>query len=406
MTPSPVSDRSQAATDMLAALYPAPLTVRLGSANRAAVKASWLALPDVHNPRLLVTTGSSRAAVSTLRRQMTGQRSRTRLARSALSLGVGTGVPRLVPRLRIVVTGPGDAASIEDPLKEVLGVDHVCLTLPIGPARANRKPVLQVTDPAGHVLAYAKVGFNDLTRRLVEHESATLERLSGSTFETIQPPRVLATVHWRDLTVVVMEPLEIPARRLRGSAARDRLISVTRDIATLAAGPSLPWGEHPHRTALDEGVAQCGQVADRVHAQLAHLDGDVTVSDASWHGDLNSGNIALVEGPCPVWDWERFESAVPLGFDLLHHDLHHSITVEHQSALAAAQSLLLTSRTALEPLGVSAAAADITARSYLLTLAERYLADRQDDAGSSLGRVHHWLLPALEGHSQRTSKIT
>jgi hypothetical protein len=120
------------------------------------------------------------------------------------------------------------------------------------------------------------------------------------------------------------------------------------------------------------------------------------VTTGSWHGDLNSGNVALVAGVCPVWDWERFEAGVPLGFDLLHHDLHEAITVHGVAAEAAARRLVRDAARTLAPLGVLPATADAVARAYLVTLACRYLVDNQVGAGSALGHVREWLLPTLQ----------
>jgi hypothetical protein len=153
---------------------------------------------------------------------------------------------------------------------------------------------------------------------------------------------------------------------------------------------------HPYRTALLERLATTGPLAERLRRQIEPADQALTIATGAWHGDLNSGNIALVEGRCPVWDWERFEEGVPIGFDLPHHELHRSVTTQGVAARAAAERLVAQAATTLAPLGVDPAAADLVARAYLVTLACRYLADDQEAAGADLGRVHEWLLPALE----------
>lgn len=393
------SDRRGAAEELLRLLYPPPLSVAAGWQRRSPV-AAWLAVPSTRSPRLLVAGRSSAAATAILRRQLTGQRLRTRAARAALSVAVQSGIPLRLPQLTISVTGDPGSPSIHDPLCDALGVSEVDVSLPIGPARANRKPVLQVTDSHGHVLAFAKVGHHALTRGLVDHEAQALAELASTPHGHIRPPLALAHVTWRDLSLLLLEPLDIPANRLSGAAARRRMVEVTLDIA----GPlddSRPWSAHPHRTALLSGLSECGSHRERVRHQLELLSDQTVVSVTDWHGDLNSGNLALVPGPCPVWDWERFGTGVPLGFDLLHHDLHEMITVGQRPPGQAADMLLSTSMTILEPLGVSREASDLAARSYLLTLAQRYLADRQADAGADLGKVETWLLPALEKHSER-----
>jgi hypothetical protein len=100
-----------------------------------------------------------------------------------------------------------------------------------------------------------------------------------------------------------------------------------------------------------------------------------------------------------VWDWERFETGVPLGFDLLHHDLQESITLLDADPRVAATRLLRGAAATLAPLDVGAGAESV-ARLYLVTLACRYLVDGQADAGAALGQVDQWLLPALEEAGQ------
>jgi hypothetical protein len=390
------TDRGSAAVDLLSALYPAPLQVRVAPAERTGARSTWTAIPSAHNPRILVPLAGRAAATRMLRRQLTGQRLRTRVARAGLSVAMGSGALGRLPQLRLTVTGPDDAPSIEEPLREVLGVHQLHLTMPVGPARANRKPVLQVADEHGRVLAFAKVGHNELTRRLVRGEGDALRGLESEPLRGVRAPRALACLSWAGQEVLVLEPLDIPARRLSGDAAWRRLVTVVDEIAGIGGRATVDWQEHPYRETLLERVGRCGELADRLRRQVEQIGSHVSVPTGSWHGDLNAGNVALVAGPCPVWDWERFETDVPVGFDLLHHELHRAITEAGVAPAEAATGLLADAPGTLSPLGVGPVAADAAARTYLVTLACRYLADDQRAAGADLGRVDEWLLPALE----------
>jgi hypothetical protein len=391
------TDREAAAIDLLAALYPEPCTVLVAPDGMTPVRAGWTAIPSAANPRLLVPDTGRAAAARTVRRQLTGRRLRTRAARAGLSLAVASGALARLPRLRVAVAGPGSAPSIEDPLRRVLGVEELALTLPIGPPRSNRKPVLQVTDRSGRVLAFAKVGHLPLTRRLVRREREALLALEDARPDGVRFPRLLASLTWSGHDVVVLEPLAVPTRRLTGQAARRRLLALVRELAAVGGVSVVDWGAHPYRADLLERAGRCGDLAAPLRRQVERLPARQPVATGSWHGDLNAGNLALVAGPCPVWDWERFESGVPVGFDLLHHDLHRSITERGGAPRAAATRLLDDAARTLAPLGVDPAGADVVARGYLVTLACRYLADDQAGAGGELGRVHEWLVPALEG---------
>ena len=95
-----------------------------------------------------------------------------------------------------------------------------------------------------------------------------------------------------------------------------------------------------------------------------------------------------------VWDWERFTSGVPAGFDAVHHELQRRI----QSTGDAAGAVEATVRRAgelLAPFDVAPGARELTALLYLVDLAARYLSDRQAEAGARLGVLGTWLLPVL-----------
>jgi hypothetical protein len=62
---------------------------------------------------------------------------------------------------------------------------------------------------------------------------------------------------------------------------------------------------------------------------------------------------------------------------------------------AAAEQMLADAAEICRPLGVEAAVARPVALLYLAEIGTRYLQDRQAEAGSRLGRIDTWLLPAL-----------
>ena len=286
-------------------------------------------------------------------------------------------------------------------LGEVLGRDDLALTLPVGPPRANRKPVLQVTDPDGRVLAFAKVGDRSLTRALVRREAEALAALEQHDLPDLRAPRLLGHREWDGHAVLVQEALDIPTDRLSGDAAHHRLLALVRDVAGTAAGAPVAWLDHPYRAEMEARITDLertrgGDAVAGLRAQADALPPRLPLGLAAWHGDLNPGNVALVDGPCLLWDWERYETGVVPGLDLLHHELHGAITVHGVSARDAAGALLDNAPATLAPLGLHPVAADVVARLHLLTLGCRYLADDQEAAGGDLGRIGEWLLPALE----------
>lgn len=382
---------------MFARLHPAPLVVRRASGTRPHQRARYLLLPTQGQPRLIVPAGRPFAAARAARRQLNGDRLRTRAARLATTFAVGSGLFEKAVRLHLVVEGPADTTSVEGLLRSILGVDDLLLAMSVGQPRATRKPVLQVFDARGNVLAFVKIGHDPLTRRLVESEAQTLQRLGRAVLRSTRAPRVLGLERWAGLSLLVLEPLPVRGRRLRGEAQRDALVTSVREIALLpgSAGPS--WRKSPMREALNNELTTSGDRAGGLLREFERLDHEpVDVRLGCWHGDLNPGNMAALRTQTLVWDWERFEQGVPVGYDLLHHDLQTWITEQGTPPLEAAHRLLVQAAQMLAPLGVPPEAAEQTARLYLLTLGSRYARDQQAEAGSHVGNVDTWIVPALQ----------
>nr|BFE76505.1 hypothetical protein GCM10020092_098060 [Actinoplanes digitatis] len=88
---------------------------------------------------------SRRVAAAAVRRYAEPQSVSARLKRDAVVAALRTGASGLLLRDRVRITGP-HAASIDGHLREALGRD-LAISIHIGPARANRKPVLQLITP-------------------------------------------------------------------------------------------------------------------------------------------------------------------------------------------------------------------------------------------------------------------
>ncbi|HEU0102873.1 MAG TPA: hypothetical protein VFR07_11200 [Mycobacteriales bacterium] len=383
--------------DMLHRLYPAPLLVRRGGRAGADTLAAYLAIPGINRPRLLVPAGRPRVAARTAARQLTGQRARTRAARVAAAVALRTGLLDRGGRHQLLVTGPDDAPSVTGWLCKALGVDEVLLTMPVGPARATRKPVLQVSDRDGVALAYVKVGHDSLTRTLVGREAAVLRKAGAARSSSSLAPQVLAfDEDWHGLTLLVLEPLPLLGTRRRGALARRGLLDVVEEIFSMLGCEEYSWAASPLRRRLEDELATLDARGDGLRAELARIDAQAPVQRlGAWHGDLNPGNLALRRQRTYIWDWERFEQNAPLGFDLLHHDLHRWLAEQGRPPLEAARQLLRRAADLMAPLGVPPADAQVTAHLYLITLGSRYLRDHQAEAGVALGRVDEWIVPAL-----------
>ncbi|MFF5111556.1 hypothetical protein [Streptosporangium sp. NPDC000509] len=333
---------------------------------------------------------------------------------------------RLVPRAwwhpggRVTVSSGRD--GIESHLSEVFGT-AVRVTLRVRPARrANRKPILEARAADGPI-AFVKIGDTDLTRELVSHEARTLGLLAGVPLKTVVPPAVLHHGTWRGLSVLALTPLPVRRGRIPGDVLVDAIDEIARipggDVPDRAPAASDPAsGDHlPGKTAragrpsLGDPVAGApasgdplpGKPARAGHALLgvpaggspAPESGGLEERSFSWHGDLTPWNISRgPDGRLLVWDWERFGTGVPLGFDAVHHFFQRAL--RRADPATAARACVARSLRILAPFGLSAAESRLTALRYLIVLADRHAADGH----APLGPPELWLTPLAD--SQET----
>ncbi|MEU8379667.1 hypothetical protein [Streptosporangium sp. NPDC048865] len=283
---------------------------------------------------------------------------------------------RLVPRAwwhaggRVTV--PSGRDGIENHLSEVFGTP-VRVTLRVRPARrANRKPILEARAADGPI-AFVKIGDTDLTRELVAHEARTLGLLAGVPLKTVVPPAVLHHGSWRGLSVLALTPLPVRRGRVPSDVLTDAITEIARIPVpgdTDAADPFPAGGGRGHGEPSPE-------------------------RGFSWHGDLTSWNISRgPDGRLLVWDWERFGTGVPLGFDAVHHFFQRAL--RRDAPAVAARACVARALRILAPFGLSAAEARLTALRYLIALADRHEADGH----APLGPPELWLTPVAD--SQET----
>jgi len=314
-----------------------------------------------------------------------------------LCLGLGAGLGGAALRGRIRISAPTGADTIEEHLKTALSRD-LTVSMYLGPARANRKPVLQLLGPGGAPAGFAKIGVNELTRSLVRAEHESLARLAKAKLAQITVPEVLHYDSWHGLEVLVLSalPAWLPPRRL----PEFRLIAAMTEVARVGglrreplAGSGYLCQLRARLAATDKGPEQAA--LSNALDVLAARDGQEMLTYGSWHGDWSPWNMASTSEGLLVWDWERFTVGVPLGFDALHHWLQTSVATPRSDPRAGAASCLDRAPGLLSPFGVDSPQARLTGILYLTDLATRYLTDRQAQAGAPLGAPGTWLIPAI-----------
>src|SRR5262249_51274056 len=358
----------------------------------------FVLIPGVRHPRLLVPT-APRAAAAALRQYGQPRSWAARRGAAAFAVGLAGGLGGTLLGVRVRVTAPPEAESIESYLKSVFSPD-IRVSIRLGPARANRKPVLQLHATSGEPVGFVKIGFNPLTRELVRAEAASLAWLERAGLDGISVPQVLHHDQWHGMDVLVLTSLPVWQRRRVLTSAQ-----LSAAMGAVAGVGGLQQGAHAsdaYLRQLRERLEAADRGAERT-ALLAALDalaassGCAGLTFGTWHGDWSPWNMASTTGGLLVWDWERFATGVPVGFDALHYWLQSEVGPQHRDPLAAATDALEQPAAVPPPFGIAAVQARLTAALYLTDVATRYLVDRQAQAGAPLGAPGTWLIPALAG---------
>ncbi len=390
--------------DLAGLMWPAPATVtigRPGDAQGHGPAEEYLIVPHARHPRLLVPA-RRREAAAAVAGFHPGRSRRARLLSHGLAVALRSGAGHPMLRDRLTVRGGTD--TLRSHLASVLDRE-LAMAVHIGPARANRKPVAQLIGAAGGTIGYAKVGAGELTRQLVRAEDAALRLLEGTPLSAVKVPGVRHRGQWRGSEILVLDPLPT------GHAARARpglRSAAMLEIAAIGGLRRLPLGTSPYVRGLRQGLGALGERGAALTAILATLTaraGDTVLAFGAWHGDWTEWNMAPHGAVLLAWDWERFATGVPIGFDALHFHAQEAITARHQPPAQAVAGTFTAAAQIVQPLRIMGGhtycgadwqrVARLTAALYFLEIARRYLDDRQAEAGAHLGRPADWLLPGL-----------
>jgi hypothetical protein len=325
-------------------------------------------LPSAANPRLLVPLGSRRAAARSVRARDYGVGRRERASRALLALGLRAGAVQPFASSRVTV-GPALATH----LRSVLGREDVLTAVRVGRRRPNSKPLVTVLDRAGSVLAYAKLGWNPLTRGLIRQEAEMLAWLAERETRCFAPPRVLGLGRCGTIDVLVVSPVR--GRTWRPSHA-DATFAALTEIAGLTGATHGPlatspyWQRQRRRAGGAHALPALMERVDDVH-------GDQVLSFGGSHGDWAPWNVARARDGLAVWDWERAAGDRPTGLDAAHFDLQLAGARSGKGAVHALEATLRSGGLLLPRLATSA-----SARRALLALELVEMCLRHEEAGA------------------------
>jgi hypothetical protein len=375
--------------------WEAPRLTR-GRGRAGAVRRDAYVFPTTRRPRLLVP--ADLPGSSTMVRHLGGPRhGAARPLRRLLERSVRTGALDVARWPVLSVPGADAGAdSIERHLSEALGT-AVRVGVMLGTRRVNQKPVLPVFALDGRLLGYAKVGHNGLTASLVRREAEVLASLGSMRPRRFRMPELLHHGRWSGLEVLVQSPLTVRAGEPVPGPVRE---AASRELATLGGTEEAPLRASSYWRRLHGEVAALpdGPDRDRLCRTLAgieHHHGDHVLTLGGSHGDWGHWNMGMADGTLLVWDWERYDARVPLGFDALHHGVR-AVQPGQRAAARQQESFLGAVPGALTAAGVPARRHDLTLRLYLAEMAARYLEALTHGETAALRRRTSWVLSLLE----------
>ena len=397
MTDSPVG-AGDALTDLLATaqtLLHGSVSGRTAQMRPNIARPEQLAfglVPNARSPRLLVPLVPKRAAGNALRRFSAA----TPLLEAASRVLVSKAVSLMPGRvLREQISIESGRTGLADHLSDVLG-ERVTMSLGIGNARVNRKPVLQVFDRRGNTVAFAKIGDSDVSREDVTAEGRALRQLGARQWNRLRIPKLISETDWCGMRVLLMSALEVPPLQRPWGRWEPPLAAMSELSDAFSAGSGSlhesPWIERQRQLGSkvrdDSMRRRFGRCVDFV----CGWSGGELLPFSCWHGDWTAWNMGRARGKILLWDWERFETGVPSGLDALHYHVN-SVTVRSgSSADAFRRGVALWFGGAPRP----GSPRHLLACLYLITVTARYLGFIETPRGADIAQRAADALSALE----------
>lgn len=335
-----------------------------------------LPLPTAKRVHLLVPARSRAAATAALKQFVTGSGRSAQLMTAAAVGGSRTGLTSAVVRSRARISVADDTPADDLPslvlssyLAQLFGTDAVELAVRVGSDRPNGKPVVKVMTEAGEGLGFVKIGWNELTRAMVAREAEVLGQLTATPPSSFDPPAIVHAGQWQGFELMVVRAVltdsAVPGSEPPIDAGREiaeiggRTRSALTDTAWWrSVGERLAGVEH---TTLGKSIAT---ITERHGAQQLDMGGA--------HGDWTPWNMGRSDGRLVVWDWERFDTGVPVGIDLVHFAFMVALRQRHRSPAEAQAHVLATVPALLDQLDVAGALAPLMLQLHHVEMALRF----------------------------------
>jgi hypothetical protein len=248
---------------------------------------------------------------------------RRRLQRSALAWALRAGLGRWATRdtadIGRTIPGLPPDRSLAEELERRLGCP-LRVGVGLGEVDSWWKPVLQLFDPVGRPVAFAKVGWTLVTTGLVDNEGTSLERVRHGLVDTVVP-QPLHHFDWGPLRVLVTAPLPSDTRRLRPAETVEPPDDLVAALGTVSAplAESSWWNNQLRLITAAEHAVEVAEPLVRYVLAVADRFGARPVQLGVCHGDWVPWNLGrTTDGALVVWDWEYASVDAPVGLDAVH----------------------------------------------------------------------------------------
>lgn len=357
--------------------------------------------PSLRQPRLLISGGSNRVRSAVLERVADRSSSWSSVAKKMSAHAARLGADQLALGPDLIVSRPADVGStagaaqhmtLREHLEQAIHADDVCLGITVGPLRPNRKPVIQLMDHSGQLIAYAKVGWDPSTIAMVRHEASVLEAMPR--IPNLVTPKVLHHGDWKSMSVLVTAPVDhagpsTPTQAMIVDALAEITRITPRSTTTLATST---WASRQR-----DRIARLGERGNDLSELLERcieLHGDTELVFGTAHGDWAPWNMRRVGHRLGVWDWERSRNDAPVGIDLVHFHFQRGFHAADQSVADGVDAIRRHVPTQLTALGIDGDLHDLIAVLYLVELTLRF-AESANASDHGLARVQDDLVVEL-----------
>jgi hypothetical protein len=267
----------------------------------------------------LIPVGRRRAARNALHLYRP-QKVQSRLAVGALDLALKSGLGQhLLPKVCI------HAPDLLDYFKKALGCKDILFGASAGTAGPQRKPVLLLMTGKGERIGYAKIGWSEQTRFLVENEKRALDFFSRQVFEYGELPKAIHFAVWEGKEILITAPLNLDGSQRNILELEDLHVRFAIEVAK-ADMKMGRFGESSFLSNLREGLGRAGvpsyqrQVLQDTVARIESELSSVEIPGVWCLGDFVPWNLGIDRsaGKILAVDLEYARSGTIPGWDIFH----------------------------------------------------------------------------------------